>query len=384
MNTKGQAGKGGRYDAQARCALLAAVVLLSCGGGAMGQGSRFAVRFYGAGTGQIDRIKVPLNTAPLLNVGNDFTIDFWMRANYADNAGVVASGQNGDGWITGNILVDRDIYGPGDYGDFGVAMGRSGNRNVLAFGVHNGTAGETILGTNHVGDGLWHHVAVTRYEASGLMRIVVDGRMDAENTGPTGNVSYRIGRSTGWPNSDPFLVLGAEKHDAGSEYPSYNGSMDEVRIWSRVLSTNELLAAASRILPPDEAEGLVAWFRLEEGTNQVVRDSASGYPGTLFSAQPGNGEWTSWQAGSNAAPLQPYAPAPTAQFGPTPSLAINWFAPQNIEYALEESASLLPTASWTPLAGATNLRAADSNLTIVIGTNAEGPRFFRASGTPFR
>ena len=32
------------------------------------------------------------------------------------------------------------------------------------------------------------------------------------------------------PESDPFLVIGAEKHDAGSLYPSYRGWIDEVRL----------------------------------------------------------------------------------------------------------------------------------------------------------
>ena len=27
-----------------------------------------------------------------------------------------------DGWILGNILFDRDVYGDGDHGDFGVSL----------------------------------------------------------------------------------------------------------------------------------------------------------------------------------------------------------------------------------------------------------------------
>jgi|GEM_PF-3462882 hypothetical protein len=348
------------------------------------QGSRFAVRFYGTGTGQIDRIKIPLHSAPLLNLGNDFTIEFWMRADYANNAGVVASGQNGDGWITGNVIIDRDVYGPGDYGDFGISIGRSASHSVLAFGLHNGEWGETIVGTNHVGDNIWRHVAVTRQESNGLMRIVVDGKLDAQSTGPTGTVSYRVGRSTSWPDSDPFLVLGAEKHDAGSEYPSFNGGIDELRFWSRALNTNELVHIASRIVPLHDAPGLVAWFRLEEGTNQPIRDSASAYTGTLFSAQTGNGEWTSWAQGSNAAPIQTYQPTLSASSGPSQSLLLRWFAPQNLEYDLEETDSLLPPVFWSAIPGATNLVAADTNMTVTIGTGAAEQRYFRARGTPYR
>lgn len=367
-----------------RYLMLSLVVLTLSRWDAAAQGSRFAVRFYGTGTGQIDRIKIPLVSSPLLNVGRDFTIEFWMRAAFADNAGVVASGQNGDGWITGNIIVDRDVYGPGDYGDFGVSIGRSAGHTVLAFGLHNGAWGETIVGTNHVGDDIWHHVAATRQESNGLMSIIVDGRLDAQSNGPTGTVSYRVGRSTSWPNSDPFLVLGAEKHDAGSEYPSFSGGIDELRIWSRALSANELAHIASRLVPPHDAPGLVAWFRLEEGTNPSMRDSASGYTGTLFSAQAGNGEWTSWEQGSNAAPIQSYQPTLSASSEPTQSMVIRWYGPQNIHFDLEETDSLLLPGAWLPVPGATNLTATDSDLTVTNGTGAAERRFFRARGVPYR
>jgi hypothetical protein len=41
-------------------------------------------------------------------------------------------------------------------------------------------------------------------------------------------VSYRDGRS-GQPD-DPYLVIGAEKHDAGPQFPSFSGWVDEVRV----------------------------------------------------------------------------------------------------------------------------------------------------------
>lgn len=352
---------------------------------AIAQGSRFAVQCFGTGTGQTDRIKIPLASAPLLNVGADFTIAFWMRADYSNNAGVVSSGQNGDGWITGNVVIDRDIYGPGDYGDFGVSIGRSAGHNVLAFGVHNGDWGETIVGVNHVGDGNWHHVAVTREASNGLLRIVVDGRLDAQGAGPTGNVSYRIGRETDWPDSDPYLVLGAEKHDAGAEYPSFSGTLDELRIWSRALGTSELVSVASQIVPPSEAPGLVAWFRLEEGAHQWLRDSVSGYTGTLFSASPGNGQWTSWMEGNHAAPMAPYLPVLSAHAPSSQSLVIRWFALQNIEYMVEETDSLLPPASWAPLANGSNVVAVDADLAITNSiAESAARRFFRVKGTPYR
>lgn len=111
---------------------------------------------------------------------------------------------------------------------------------MLAFGLASTNGGRTIVGTNNVGDNTWRHVAVTRIRTSGLVRIYVDGRLDSEGTGPTGDLGYRDGRGTAWPYSDPFLVLGAEKHDVGPAYPSYNGFLDEFRVWTQALSQAQI------------------------------------------------------------------------------------------------------------------------------------------------
>lgn len=351
---------------------------------AQAQGSRFAVRFYGTGTGQIDRIKIPLESSPALNVGSNFTFEFWIRAAYSNNAGVVYPGLNGDGWITGNVLLDRDIYGTGDYGDFGVALGRDGTNLVLAFGAHNGSWGQTIVGTRNVGDDAWHHVAITRVASNGTMAIYVDGTLDASGTGPTGNLSYRIGRATDWPNSDPFLVIGAEKHDAGSEYPSYNGYFDELRIWSRALTTYELAQIASALTPPAEQNGLVAYFRLEEGSGTALRDSASGHTGTLFSAQSGNGEWSSWTNGSYAAPVEPFAPTLELTAITPTNVALAWFVPQNYRFEVQFTDNLLSSSPWIADGAWTNVTATDSNFIATVSASDVTTRFFRVFGQPYR
>ena len=60
-----------------------------------------------------------------MDVGStDFTLEFFLKMMLADVTGTGPAGN--DGWITGNIVFDRDIWGPGDFGDFGVALGRVG------------------------------------------------------------------------------------------------------------------------------------------------------------------------------------------------------------------------------------------------------------------
>jgi hypothetical protein len=83
-----------------------------------------SLRFYGHGVSapDLDRVKIPLQTHRPVDVGGSFTIEFWLKAAAANNLGTVTTGN--DGWITGNIILDRDVYGDGDSGDWGVALGR--------------------------------------------------------------------------------------------------------------------------------------------------------------------------------------------------------------------------------------------------------------------
>jgi hypothetical protein len=245
-------------------------------------GGGLALRFYGHGPGapQQDRVKIRIDGPPVpADIGNgDFTIEFWMKANLSDNTGsATCNVNNGDGWITANIIVDRDVYGPGDHGDFGVAL----SNGRIAFGVHNGSSGSTLCGNINVADGAWHHIVVTRAAATGALRIFVDGQLDGQRSGPTGNLSYRDGRSTSWPNSDPFLVLGAEKHDAGPAYPAYNGLFDELRLSTVVRYTGNFTRPSA---PFTTDANTAALYHFDEGpagpcTGTVLDSSgASGGP----------------------------------------------------------------------------------------------------------
>ncbi|MCL4789433.1 MAG: LamG domain-containing protein [Verrucomicrobia bacterium] len=270
-----------------------------------------SLRFYGHGVSapDLDRVKIPLQPNRPVDVGGDFTVEFWMKASLAENAGTVSTGN--DGWITGNIIFDRDVYGGGDNGDWGIALG--GGR--LAFGIHNGSWGETLVGAAVVADGQWHHIAVTRQQTAGdsLLRIFVDGALDAQGDGPPGDLSYRDGRSTAWPNSDPYLVLGAEKHDAGADYPSYSGWLDEVRISSTVRYTGPFT-------PPTEPfaadANTAALYHLDEGSGDVIGDVASG--GLSPGVRRFGGSGTPGPAWSSETPFS---------LGPSPVLGITNAAP---------------------------------------------------------
>jgi len=207
------------------------------------QGSGYSLRFYGSGVNapDQDRVKIQIddpsnsNPGPPADIGaTDFTLEFWMKASASENtAGAITCGANID-WIYGNIVFDRDRYNQDR--KFGLSLGNG----RFVFGVSgNGTGDFTICGAGSVLNNQWHHIAVQRRRSNGEMWLVVDGTLQAQATaadGPDGDISYPDdgvpGNYCGGPctHSDPYLVVGAEKHDAGAQFPSYSGYIDEVRI----------------------------------------------------------------------------------------------------------------------------------------------------------
>ena len=215
-------------------------------------------------------------TGPPHDVGStDFTIELWMRANAADNdAGPIACDDYN--WINGNIrniLVDRDRFNQGRA--FGLSIGGG----LLSFGVINQSSlSETICGTTNVLDGEWHHVAVARRISDGFLWIWLDGSLEASGDGPDGDISYPDdgvpGNLCGGPCdfSDPFLVIAAEKHDAGSAYPSYAGLVDEPRISTVLRYTADFLPPAGPFTSDADTAGL---YHFDEGQGPTAVDASS-------------------------------------------------------------------------------------------------------------
>ncbi|MFN7037161.1 MAG: LamG domain-containing protein [Bellilinea sp.] len=233
------------------------------------QSQQTSLHFFGSGSGDIDRVKIPLdNPHRSVDVGGDFTIEFWLKAAPGSNpTSACQESASQDTWINGNILLDRDIYGDGDYGDYGISL--YGGR--IAFGAAVGGSRRTICGASDLRDGQWHHVAVTRQSGNGQMRIFVDGQLQKTQNGPAGDLSYRNGRAAAYPN-DPYLVIGAEKHDVDpAAYPSFNGWIDELRISTTIRYTanftrpNQPFTADSATValyhfdgPPGACSGLIS------------------------------------------------------------------------------------------------------------------------------
>ena len=315
----------------------------------------YALRFHGNGYGDLDRVKIPIDPQVPADVGDtDFTLEWWMKVLPGEN-GSAACSPGGSNWFLGNTIFDRDIYGDGDNGDFGVSL--AGGR--IAFGVGKGSEIETICGTTDLADSQWHHVAVVR-RTSGEMKVFIDGVLEVSGTGPLGDISYRDGRSTSWQN-DPFLVIGAEKNDLDSAlYPSYSGWLDEIRLSNVDRYGPNFGPPIARFVTDANT---VALYHLNEGFGNHIGDSsgAAGGPSDGVRSYGGvlNGpEWTTetfWYIPPpTPTPTNTPTPVPTSTSTPgpypTPSeTPISTIAP---------SATATVTASPTP--SATNTTASPS------------------------
>lgn len=288
-----------------------AVGMAAVGGitsGVWAQASEAALRFFGTGQDQQDRVRIRIDdnasgadaSAPCDVGAGSFTVDFWVRGMLEDNNTPHAGGDRehwSNNWIDGNIVVDRDIWelGPGaGQRDWGISLAGG----LVRFGTGPGEGGvdldNTIEGGRSVLDGAWHHVAVTRDAGTGRKRIYVDGALDFQSSpgASTVDISYPNGGASQQTQWGPYIVLAAEKHDAGPNYPSFAGYLDEVRVWSRALSGTEIGEVFDLVVDAG-APGLVAAWRFEEGAGVSASDaSAAGSPaGEVIEGAPGNGEW---------------------------------------------------------------------------------------------
>ncbi|MBK9256661.1 MAG: LamG domain-containing protein [Saprospiraceae bacterium] len=258
----------------------------------------YSLRFLASGGSapaqqNIDRVKIPIdNPHRPVDVGFDFTVEFWMKANPNDNNAGTCSPSS---WYYGNVIIDRDVFNEGDYGDYGIVIC---NRRIVAGVERLNNTSQGVVGQTIVDDGQWHHIAVTRNAQSGAIRLYVDGNLDASigSSNATGDISYRNGRSTDYPSSDPYLVFGAEKHDyMGSLY--YKGWLDEVRISNIIRYTSNFTRPSSPFATDANTVGL---YHFNEGAGNVLTDvsGATGGPSDGQIVFGGNPQGPVWSADS--------------------------------------------------------------------------------------
>ncbi|HLP75503.1 MAG TPA: LamG domain-containing protein, partial [Candidatus Paceibacterota bacterium] len=161
------------------------------------------------------------------SVTDDFTVAMWVKT--TDTAGTA-----GAQWWNGKGLVDGEVGGGG--ADWGTAI--VNGKFVIGIGSTGGDS--TFASSVNINNGAWHHVAATRNNTSGAVVIYVDGVLRGSGTGATGSRTF-----------PPGLRIGSLQ--TGNNF--LNGTLDDVRLYDRVLSPSEISAL---IVPPAAPTNLVA------------------------------------------------------------------------------------------------------------------------------
>ena len=102
-------------------------------------------------------------------------------------------------------------------------------------GFNTGPNDDTLNSTVDLNDGNYHHVVITRQQATGEKRIYVDGQLNTTDF------------DTMNPLSDPHLVAVGCQIDASQSNPGsasfsslFQGLLDDIQIYSGVLSSNQV------------------------------------------------------------------------------------------------------------------------------------------------
>ena len=152
-----------------------------------------------------------LTFGPLLGNVEDFTASYWLET--TETTGY-------------NLLLNKDCDGcEFSTGDWGFITS-NGIPGMLSFFLYNST-GTIYENIGQIADGTWHHVVVTRNSTSGAIQFFVDGQGSEEYLGPSGSVS----------NGNDFHFGVQQLYNPAY----YEGRVDDLGMWSRVLSEDEIL-----------------------------------------------------------------------------------------------------------------------------------------------
>ncbi|WP_347156601.1 LamG-like jellyroll fold domain-containing protein [Pontibacter chitinilyticus] len=161
----------------------------------------------------------------------------------------VKTGSNKYHWILGKYDRDseRGYHLIIKYGKAAFA-GRDGS------GVYRNSG----YSQEYVNDNNWHHLAGVCN--NGTWQIYVDGILQSQDV--TGYTSTLLS------NTAPF-ALGK---DFVSNNENYSGTEDEVRVWNRALTQEEIRQHMCHKLTSNEQTGLVAYYRFDDATGNIAED----------------------------------------------------------------------------------------------------------------
>ena len=157
--------------------------------------------------------------------------------------------------------------------------------NFPQFGLCNpdGTnTGQQAVGNLQVLPGTWSFISGTFDGSTGILDVYENGRL--VNSVSTG-YSHAVARSSA-------LLIGA--NDGG---PQFNGAIDDVRVYNRVLSASEVAKLYAGTPSQNCDQTCRAWLKFDDNAGTTAKDSVGTHSGTM------NGT-ASWTTGNFASAVQ--------------------------------------------------------------------------------
>jgi Concanavalin A-like lectin/glucanases superfamily len=242
-----------------------------------------ALSFSGTGAyNQSNQSAVQVASNLATTLGSTSTLDVWVKTTQVgSNTHSQAPAITGVDQTSSANDIDWGTLNAS--GQIGIFVGDAGTNN-----------GGGIYSINPINDGLWHNIAMTRDAVTGIVQLYVDGVLNGAGGFDTGS------------KSSPFALIGAlsvinsSNVLTGATY--FNGQLDEVRIYNRVLAPTEI-ADIGQI--PSAPSGLVAspysgsivqlaWLNVSNFSQNIEVQRKTGAGGTYQQIAVLNGDATTY------------------------------------------------------------------------------------------
>ena len=227
-----------------------------------------------------------------LQTGNSYTYALWVKADK------FAHDKQGTNLINKNTIKDK--WPHNNWGDLWVQirpewkdhMANEVSFNTMGWEAHDEPNPSVMTKEHPMTPGVWYHIAVTHNE-SGLHEIFVNGMKVGSGYQPSSKRRETRGDSRIKSSEPADIFIGG-----GGVYKSgFNGSVDEIQIWNKPLTEEEVQRAMQGYKEGQVPEGLQGYFTFEnmnaDGTFPNLGKGGADKTGSLVQLVGSGGENTS-------------------------------------------------------------------------------------------
>ena len=195
-----------------------------------------------------------------LNIGNQsWSFSVWIQSQSTAGHSIVSRYECG--WDCGNQ------GGKGAEALYEIGINKDG---FAYFGFRDDNSNNpSIVSDKIVSDNNWHHIAYILDRASSILIIFIDGKINQE---------ISVNSMTSVTDSgSPFEIGRVFRQNWASPSSYFNGKIDEIRIYNRALSENDIIKLYGE---PDLEDGLIAYYPFngdtkdKHGSNDLLNEGA--------------------------------------------------------------------------------------------------------------